>query len=361
MKTSREILTAGLPNVLFMLCFLAMLSSCASLAPPKVYIYSLPEKVVFAGENVSLEQNDTYSRIITWYNFFLSKPWQIDLWLQRSEMVFPFIEEKLQEHDLPLDLKYVAVAESYLSTRAISSAGAAGIWQFTASTAGAFGLHINASIDERFDYVLATEAALSYLKKGREEIGDSWNLVCASFNLGIRGVKDRMERQKSSDYWAMVFPPETEDYLPKIIAIKLIMENASSLGFRPQKGFRKVQRLKLQILEKPIYLKDIAERINLTFRDIWLLNPHIWKPYLPPGEYYFYLPQESEVKSLELSGYLDSLPYNRKIYTVSDGESLDSIAAKIGITKDELMSFNDIESSIKLDAGRQIIYWKLSS
>ena len=85
----------------------------------------------------------------------------------------------------------------------------------------------------------------------------------------------------------MVFPPETEDYLPKVIAIKLIMENANSLGFRPRKGFGKVQSLKLQTVSKPIYPKDLVEKIGLTFRDIWLLNSHIWKPYLPPGEHYF--------------------------------------------------------------------------
>ncbi len=357
MKTSRDIHTTGLPCALLPLCFLVILSSCASIAPRKAYIYSLPQKVTFAAENVPLERNDTYSRIMTWYNFFLSKPWQIELWLQRAEMIFPFIEEKLQEHELPMDLKYIAVAESYLNPRAISTAGAGGIWQFTTRTASAFGLHINTFIDERYDYVLATKAALDYFVKARREIGDSWHLVCASFNLGIRGVKDRMERQKSANYWTMVFPPETEDYLPKIIAIKLIMENANSLGFKPRKAFGKVQRLKLQTIAKPIYLKDLAENINLTFRDIWLLNSHIWKPYLPPGEHYFYLPEELEVKALELSDYLNSLPYNKEIYIVGEGENIDSIAKKLGTTKDELMSFNDLKSSQNLSEGHQLVYW----
>ena len=245
MRTSRDIHAAGLPGALWLFCCLVTLSSCSSFAPRKAYIYSLPREVTFAGENVPLERHDTYSRIMTWYNFYLSKPWQIELWQQRAEMIFPFIEEELQEHGLPMDLKYVAVAESYLNPRAISTAAAGGIWQFTARTASAFGLRMNVFIDERYDYVPATRAALDYFANAREEIGDSWHLVCASFNLGIRGVKDRMERQRSADYWTMVFPPETEDYLPKIIAIKLIMENAAELGFEPREAFGKVQKVEI--------------------------------------------------------------------------------------------------------------------
>ena len=113
----------------------------------------------------------------------------------------------------------------------------------------------------------------------------------------------------------------------------------------------------MQTIAKPIYLKDLGGRINLTFRDIWLLNSHVWKPYLPPGEYYFYLPEELDVTASELSDYLDNLPYNKEIYLVGSGDTIDSIAEKLGTTKDELMTFNNLESSQNLGQGHELVYW----
>ncbi len=334
-----------------------LLVSCASYPIRSPYVYPLPHQVLFSDEEVPLDYGDTRSRIETWYNFFLSKPWQVELWLDRAEVVFPFVEEKLQERGMPLDLKYVAVAESYLNPRAISSAGAAGIWQFTERTGRAFGLEISDFVDERFDYVPATEAALGYFERAWDATG-SWTLVCASFNLGIRGVTDRIERQSASDYWAMVFPPETEDYMPKVVAIKLIMENADSLGFESGKVPKRVQRLELTTVQKPLYLTDLGERINLTFREIWLLNPHIWKPYLPPGTYYFYLPDMLDVSVSEINTFLNELPYTRESHTLQKGEDLDAVAERLGITKDELMSFNNLESPGDVAEGDTIIYWR---
>jgi membrane-bound lytic murein transglycosylase D len=343
---------------IFLTIPLILLPSCVSHPIRTPYIYPLPQQVLFAGEEVPVNHGDTYSRIITWFNFFLSKPWQVQLWLDKAEAIFPFVEEKLQERGMPLDLKYIAVAESYLNPRAISSAGAAGIWQFTERTGKAFGLKIDEFVDERYDYVPATEAALGYFEKAREAT-NSWILSCASFNLGITGVTDRIERQNTCDYWAMVFPPETEDYVPMVVAIKLIMENPGSMSFKAEKTARGVQRLELKTEEKPLYLTDLAQKINLTFREVWLLNPHIWKPYLPPGTYYFYLPDRPDISAREINTFINELPYTKESYILQTGEDLGSAAEKLGITKDEIESFNNLESLSDVGEGDAIIYWKL--
>ena len=303
---------------------------------------------------------DVSSRIKVWYNFFLSKPWQVELWLQRGKIAFPFIEERLRSSGMPLDLKYIAVAESNLNPRAISAAEAEGPWQFMERTAESFGLRIDAFIDERGDFIKSTDAAVSYLQRAREEIGSSWFLVCASFNLGIRGVQERILRQNSANYWEMVFPPETEDYVPKIIAIKLIMENAEELGFKVEEDRETIVKLEVETVEKPIYLRDIAGLLGLSFREIWLLNPHIWKSYLPPGSYFLYLPASAKVSASDLSDFLNSLPYAKDSYTLREGETLRSIADGLGISLDELMSFNNLTSSRGIKEGTTVIYWTLT-
>ena len=238
--------------------FLLLITSCTSFPSRAPHIDYLPEKVSFAGQEVPLDAADVSSRITVWYNFFLSKPWQVELWLQRGKIAFPFMEERLRASGMPLDLKYIAVAESNLNPRAISAAEAEGLWQFMERTAESFDLRIDAFIDERGDFIKSTEAAVSYLQRAREEIGSSWFLVCASFNLGIQGVQERILRQNSSNYWEMVFPPETEDYVPKIIAIKLIMENAEKFEFKVEEDWETMVKLEVETVEKPIFLIDIA-------------------------------------------------------------------------------------------------------
>ena len=91
-----------------------------------------------------------------------------------------------------------------------------------------------------------------------------------------------------------------------------------------------------------------------------MLNPHIWKPYLPPGTYHFYLPDVLDISASEIIAFLNELPYVRKSYTLQKSEDLDSVARKLGITKDELESFNGLESTNDVGEGDTIIYWDIA-
>ncbi|MBN2817571.1 MAG: transglycosylase SLT domain-containing protein, partial [Bacteroidales bacterium] len=59
---------------------------------------------------------------------------QFDIFRQRSEIYFPIIESYLDKHELPLELKYLAVVESGLNPLAKSKSGAVGLWQFLYNT-----------------------------------------------------------------------------------------------------------------------------------------------------------------------------------------------------------------------------------
>ncbi|MFW6208791.1 MAG: transglycosylase SLT domain-containing protein [Spirochaetota bacterium] len=331
--------------------------SCANSESGPVRLYSLPEEIVFADERVPLDHADTEQRISYWYNSFLSRPWQIERWLQRADVIFPLVEKELEHRDMPADLKYVAVAESDLDARAVSSDGAAGIWQFTEWTAKDFDLEANRFVDERYDYEASTKAALHYLEQAREA-ADTWTLACASFNLGITGVTDRIQRQNSSDYWSMVFPAETEDYIPRIIAIKIIMEDASDLGFSSPDRTAPLKTIELETGDQPLYIEDLAEAVDLTFREMWLRNPQIMKPYIAPGSYRFHVPDRPNISAEAIKTSLAEKRYVREVYSLQAGEDLDSAAEELGISRDELETFNDVESSGDLTAGDELIYWR---
>ena len=148
---------------------------------------------------------------------------QLLLYHKRAAHYFPYIEEKLNENNLPDDIKYLAVAESALRNDALSSAGAAGIWQFLSTTAQEYGLRVDRDIDERLSLEKATEAAISYLTRAYEKFG-SWSLAMASYNRGMWWVQRALETQKVDSYYDLVLPEETMRYIFRIVAIKYTMQ-----------------------------------------------------------------------------------------------------------------------------------------
>ncbi len=113
--------------------------------------------------------------------------------LGMADFYFPIIEQVLDKHNLPLELKYLAVVESALNPVALSRVGACGLWQFMLPTGKIYGLEINSLLDERRDPEKATEAACKYFEDMYAIYGD-WNLVLASYNCGPGNVNKAIRR-----------------------------------------------------------------------------------------------------------------------------------------------------------------------
>ncbi|NJK82785.1 MAG: lytic transglycosylase domain-containing protein [Saprospiraceae bacterium] len=119
--------------------------------------------------------------------------------LGRSVCYFPIFEHYLKQHNLPNDLKYLSVVESALDPKAVSRAGAIGLWQFMPETAKEMGLQITPYVDERQDPHKATDAALRYLKRQYNRFG-SWELALAAYNGGSGRVSRAMKRARSDNF-----------------------------------------------------------------------------------------------------------------------------------------------------------------
>ncbi len=144
-----------------------------------------------------------------------------------SNYYFPIFEEILDANNLPLELKYLPVIESALNPRAISRAGATGIWQFMYSTGKMYKLEINTYVDERRDPVKSTEAAVHFLSD-LYNIYHDWILAIAAYNCGPGNVNKAIRRSGGrTDFWEIYYrlPRETRGYVPAFIAASYVMNN----------------------------------------------------------------------------------------------------------------------------------------
>ncbi|MEO6914764.1 MAG: transglycosylase SLT domain-containing protein, partial [Chitinophagaceae bacterium] len=144
--------------------------------------------------------------------------------------VFNMIDGIFVQHNLPRELKYLAVIESRLNPSSISGAGAGGPWQFMPATATRMGLKVNKSIDERSNYVKSTEAAAKYLTE-LYSIFDDWLLVIAAYNSGPGNVMRAIKKSGSRNFWEIQYylPEESRNHVKKFIGTHYIFEGQGGL------------------------------------------------------------------------------------------------------------------------------------
>lgn len=154
----------------------------------------------------------------------------------RSNTQFPLMENVLQKHEIPKELKYLAVIESALNNKAVSHAGAVGPWQLMAPTARLMGLKVGKGRDDRTDWYKSTNAAAKYLVTLYEDLND-WLLVVAAYNSGPTPIKRAIAKTGSSNFWDIkkYLPKETQGHVLAFIATATIFENMGKF-MKPGEG-----------------------------------------------------------------------------------------------------------------------------
>ncbi len=193
---------------------------------------------------------------------------------------------------LPDDLKYLAITESSLRPYAVSSSGAAGIWQFIPATGERFGMRGSGGIDERFDFFKATEGALAYLRSLYEEFR-SWPLAMAAYNAGENRIRREIVSQGTRDYFYLDLPLETERYVYKITVAKIILSNPERYGFflDEREFYDPLQVDRVQVeLPVPLSMVDVAMGMGLYYKELKEMNPHLSGDSVPAGTHFLNLP-----------------------------------------------------------------------
>ena len=309
---------------------------------------------------------------------------QVSYMLGISEFYMPMIETEIDRLGLPHELKYLPVIESAMNPKAVSRMGAKGLWQFMFPTAKQYGLKSNNYIDERFDPLKATRAALTYLKDLYDMFGN-WELAIAAYNCGPGNVNKAIKRSGGkTDFWKIYswLPKETRGYLPALIAANYVMTFYEDHGICPMEPNIPVDTDTIHV-NRNLHFKQIAEVCNVDIEEIRALNPQYIKDIIP-GENETYVlrltnsmiasfvenedsvykhnaevhfPQASVEKILTDAKKNDDGTGNLIRHKIKSGETLGSIAIKYRVKVSQIMKWNNMRNT-NIRAGKYLKIYK---
>ena len=256
----------------------------------------VPGQLSLCDKPIPLSNEDVREAFEREFYQFLENRGLLTILVKRYGKFLAVVSEEIESRNMPPDLIYLAIAESYLNPRAVSSASAGGLWQFIKDTGKREGLFINDEIDERYSVTRSTKSALGYLGKLHAEFGD-WLVAMAGYNAGEKRVREVIANQNTRDFFEMFLPQETERYVYRIAALKEILANPHKYGLPLDKEdyYRPYAVADVVIsLERETHTAVLAEAMELPYRTFREYNLHIRKYRLPRGTYHLYIPVEKK-------------------------------------------------------------------
>ena len=313
-------------------------------------------------------------------SFLVRKRGLIERMLTVSQFYFPLFEEQLDNHDIPLEMKYLAIVESALNPKARSRVGATGLWQFMYSTGKMYKLDVSSYVDERSDPIKSTEAACLYLSKLYDIFGD-WDLALAAYNSGPGNVNKAIRRSGGyKNYWNIRrnLPRETAGYVPAFLATMYLFEYAEEHGIKAQKVDRTYFETDTIHVKSLITFDQISELVGVGTDELKILNPSYKLniiPYVKGKDYALRLPKAAMGKFVaneeaiyahvnqQLKSKESPLPQlvktdDRIRYKVRSGDYLGKIAARYGVGVSQIKRWNGLRSNNLRIGQRLTIYSK---
>jgi LysM repeat protein len=294
--------------------------------------------------------------VTKWVNYFSGRGRRnFQFWLDRKTAVDSLITNILVEEGLPAELIYLAMIESGMSPRAVSSASAVGPWQFMAGTAKVFGLKRNWWVDERRDMEMSTRAAAAYLNRLYAQFGD-WALALAAYNSGENRVDRRIRQHGHDNFWNLRLPTQTTDYVPKFIAATRIGEHFEEYGFVRNE----IEPLQYDVLkvDDATDLELVARCAGTTSAKIRELNPALLRGASPAGLKGYPVRVPKGTGELARKA-LRKVPADRRLtwrrHKVARGETLGQIARNFGTSVSDVAKLNKMGNVHLIRPGDQLL------
>ncbi len=298
--------------------------------------------------------------------------------LKRAGRYRQMAEKIFKEERVPLDLIWLAQAESVWKPNALSRAAAKGIWQFIPSTGTRYGLVQTAWLDDRSHPEKSTRAAARYLRFLHDYFAGDWLLAMAAYNSGEGRIANSIARCGYADFWEIhkrgLIPQETRNYVPIILAIIIVSKNQKRYGFSVTPD----PPLNYETFELPgqTDLKVIADLLTIPYESIQDLNPELRRGASPAGRPYTIKLPKGMKKSFETA--FAALPEDQRVrrvvvpreeiaeaprqayraeyasYQVRRGDTLAALARRHGVTVQELAKINGLSARGGLRKGQSV-------
>ena len=308
---------------------------------------------------VQMDLSENNPRIQQQLDWYVRHPEYLDRTIKRASRYLYYITSQIEQRDMPGELALLPVVESAFDPFAYSHGRASGLWQFIPSTGRIYGLDQNWWYDGRRDVLQSTNAALSYLQALSDRFDGKWKLALASYNSGagtvMRAVSRNESRSRPTDFWHLDLPRETRAYVPKLLAIAMIVANPDKYGVKlaslPDAPYFQVVDTGSQI-----DLAQAAKLADVDLDEIYLLNPgyNRWATN-PDGPHRLLVPLENADTfrdgpgrpAQEPAGYLEKLPHCVRRHP-------ERMSHRFHTTTDVLRQVNHLHSNM-IRRGQQLL------
>lgn len=292
-------------------------------------------------------------------NYFATRSAYFNRTIERSRPYLYHILSEVEKRNMPAEIALLPFIESAFVTKARSHVGASGLWQFMPATGRQYGLAQNNLYDARHDIDASTDAALNYLEYLHRMFGD-WSLALAAYNWGEGNVSRAISRARSQGlepvYENLRMPNETRNYVPKLLAVRNLVNNPQGFGLTLSHIENKPY-FQAVTVNNPMDINAITRLANISHAEFEALNPSAKVP--------VFLPENGRRKLLLPVGAVNAFEQNLRSapneallsYDIlhTDGHTtLSDIADRTGMSVSDLRRTNGLSRN-NVRAGSRIL------
>ncbi|MCR5606871.1 MAG: transglycosylase SLT domain-containing protein [Treponema sp.] len=275
--------------------------------------------------------------------------------VEAGNLYWQYIREKIEEYNMPHCLLYLPIVESSFKPTAKSRSGALGMWQFMENSMKPF-LKKTEFVDERLDPWKSTEAAFLKLQDNYKQFGD-WEIAIAAYNCGAGAMAKVTKNNPDKDFWYLaenkLLKSETLDYVPKLLAICDLMQNAEYYGLElPEEEDIEEDAFTYIKMTGAVPLSQLALAAGLETSDISSLNTALYRGITIPG-YELRIPTELETTITEALEKIKDHEFSNA-HVVVKGETLWGISRTYGVSVDAICQANGISENSILSIGKTL-------
>ncbi len=306
-----------------------------------------------------IEDNLDNARLLAELNWYAKHQNYLNRVVERAGPFLYYVLNEAEKRNLPTELVLLPIVESAYQTFAYSHGRASGIWQFIPSTGKMYGLKQNWWYDGRRDVYASTQAALKYLESLNREFKGNWLHALAAYNSGSgtvrRAIRKNKKRGKPTDFWNLKLPDETRAYVPKLLALKRLIDQPETFG------------ITLNCVDDTPYFEAVdigaqldlamaAEMADIELDRLYQLNPAFNRWATDPyGPHRLLIPVD---QAETFKNNLAQLPKSERIkwkrHKIKEGQTLSHIADRYGISVTSLKRLNNLRSH-NIRAGKYLL------